>query len=273
MRVALLDSDIIAYQAAVSAQSEFEFGDKTIVSADLEACLETCDAMIASQKKAVGADSVIVCLTDAHNFRKDVEPTYKLNRKDVIKPQLLGAAKDYMEQHYPSYIRPGLEADDVLGILQTKPKLLGGGVTSTVICSADKDLRTIPGDYFNPQYAERGVITISKLDAILFHLWQTITGDVTDGYKGCPGIGKGGEWSEATGQFECGARTVPYASDVICAESALEGWSYVLQAYASKGLTEDDAIHQARLARILWAGNYDFKKKEVILWDPTNLLW
>jgi DNA polymerase I len=38
-----------------------------------------------------------------------------------------------------------------------------------------------------------------------------------------------------------------------------------------EGLTEDDALLQARLARILRADEYDFKAKRPILWEPTKL--
>jgi DNA polymerase-1 len=44
-------------------------------------------------------------------------------------------------------------------------------------------------------------------------------------------------------------------------------------AYASKGLTEDDAILQARMARILQDGDYNYATKGIRLWNPTCLYW
>lgn len=51
-----------------------------------------------------------------------------------------------------------------------------------------------------------------------------------------------------------------------CANDAL--WHAVKTAYESKGLTEADAIKQARLARILRNEDWDAVKKEPILWTP-----
>ena len=46
-------------------------------------------------------------------------------------------------------------------------------------------------------------------------------------------------------------------------------WEEVLGAFESKGLTEDDALLNARLARILTASDYDFIKKQPIPWSPS----
>ena len=43
-----------------------------------------------------------------------------------------------------------------------------------------------------------------------------------------------------------------------------------MEAFEKKGLTEDDALLQARVARILRASDYDFKKKEPIMWTPVR---
>jgi DNA polymerase-1 len=44
----------------------------------------------------------------------------------------------------------------------------------------------------------------------------------------------------------------------------------VTSAYASAGLSEDVALMNARVARICRADDYDFTKKEVILWEPET---
>ena len=47
-------------------------------------------------------------------------------------------------------------------------------------------------------------------------------------------------------------------------------WKGVVETYFTKGLTEGDALIQARLARILRHEDYDYKKKEPILWTPRT---
>ena len=260
MTTILLDADIVAYKVAYLSQEDHDFGDTgkgRIV--DHEKCKTDCDQIIAEYCNTLKADKVLVCLTDPDvNFRVQLEPTYKSNRKGTEKPELLGWAKEYMFHEYQSFIRPRLEADDVMGIIATAGDKFVKG--RKIIVSEDKDMRTIPGEVYNPRQHDLGVLNISRLDAHLFHLWQTVVGDPTDGYLGCPGIGKGG-------------RYVEYAPDILECGTALEAWDIVLEAYASKGLTEDDAIHQARLARILQHGDFNYKTKGIRLWDPTCLLW
>ena len=47
-------------------------------------------------------------------------------------------------------------------------------------------------------------------------------------------------------------------------------WDSVVKAFESKGLTSDEALLNARLAKILTANDYDFKTNRPILWTPTN---
>jgi DNA polymerase-1 len=93
-------------------------------------------------------------------------------------------------------------------------------------------------------------IDITPLEAIRFHFWQTIVGDPTDGFIGARGVGK----------------QSPFAQDVLEAESEEEAWSHVLDAYASVGQTEETAVRQARLARILQHGDWDGRSPR--LWLP-----
>ena len=46
-------------------------------------------------------------------------------------------------------------------------------------------------------------------------------------------------------------------------------WKTVEKAFVDKGLTIEDALINARLARILTVDDYDFKKKRPILWSPS----
>lgn len=274
MKIALLDSDIIAYVVASRAQETFDFGDQQIVKLDKASCWKWCDEIIQQNTDAVGADQPVICLSDPdNNFRKQYDPTYKSNRIGTVKPELLHLTKEYMYENYRSYIRPRLEADDVMGILATRPSLLGKYVDSVVIVSEDKDMRTIPAPVYNPNYPHLGILEITPLEAKQFHMWQTIVGDPTDGYPGAKGVGAGGPWDPDAGAFKLGPRSLPYAHDVLCEDEPLQLWDTVLLAFASVGLTEEDAIRQARLARILQADDYNFKTHGIRLWNPTRLFW
>ena len=156
--------------------------------------------------------------------------------------------QEYAHERYKAFERPDLEGDDVLGILATSPVIVKG---EKVIVSLDKDLKTIPGLICDM----REPITIQEIteeEADYNHMYQTLVGDTADGYPGCPGIGP----VSATKLLADVPRT--YA----------DMWPAVVKAYEKKGLSEEVALVQAQIARICRRDDYDFKKKEVILWTP-----
>jgi len=250
-RVLLLDADILAYKACSVNQKTFSFGT-AINEADT---YRAADDMVREYAEEVGGvNDVIVCLTDSDgNFRKAFDTRYyKTQRATQAKPQLLEHCKAYLAEGYTSYWRPRLEADDIMAILACHPDLVPG---EKIIVSEDKDLRTVPGKLWNPDRRELGVIDITPLEAAQFHMWQTIVGDTADNVKGAPGVGKNSV----------------YAQDVLELDTAADLWDCVLEAFASRGGTEDDAIHQARMLRMLRHYDYNFRTKKVRLWNPTRL--
>jgi DNA polymerase-1 len=183
---------------------------------------------------------VVCALSDSgSNYRKTVDPTYKSNRKGTRKPVGYSAMKEWVGTEYNTIMKPGLEGDDCLGLLATRPG------NDCIMVSDDKDLKTIPGHLYRPQADE--MLTITEDEADRFFLTQVLTGDTTDGYKGVPGIG-------------------PKKAEVIL--GSRPHWGAVEQAYIKAGLTKADALTQARLARILRWSDWDTEKGEVILWKP-----
>ena len=85
-----------------------------------------------------------------------------------------------------------------------------------------------------------------------WHLIQTLAGDQTDGYAGVPGIGI----KRAVTLFEEKGYT----------------WKAVVEAFAEKDLSEDVALENARLARILQCTDYDFSRKRTNSLDPRRRL-
>ena len=253
--VGLLDADIIAFAACSSDEDRWDFGDFECATNNWEAVKKRMDAKVDELCNQIKSTRPVICLSDPNaNFRKSIYPKYKDNRKSSVRPELLLKAKKYLADNYESYFMPKLEADDVMGILATNAEYIKG---DKVIVSEDKDMRTIPAKVFNPNQAHLGILKISKLEAQQFHLWQTIVGDQTDGYPGAKGVGKASD----------------YAIEILQLTDPIEMWDTVLLAYASKGLTEEDALVQARCARILWSDDWDSEKKLVKKWTPLCLYW
>ena len=241
----LIDTDILMYRAASSAETEIDWGDDVwSLWTDLKEAKASFNHQLNYIKDKLGHSEFICCLSDhGNNFRKHLDPTYKSNRKGTRKPVGYVALCAWVEETYPTIRKPTLEADDVLGILATKPENKG----KCIIVSDDKDLKTIPGSLYRPTSDERHLI--SQEDADKFFLTQVLTGDVTDGYKGVPGIG-------------------PKKAETILGPRP--SWQKVEQAFIKAGLTRDDAITQARLARILRWSDWDEQKETLIPWTPKQ---
>lgn len=251
-RIGLIDSDIVAFKYAAAAENVYYFNgtdEEPAVALRGNNWRKEVNECIEQLANELRLTEVIVCLTDDHNFRKDVWPGYKRNRIGVRKPELLVAVKAYMAKKYRSFIRPGLEADDIMGILATHRRLVPG---DKIIISEDKDLKGVPAKVFNPRQGTK--LKISELEADRWFFTQTLIGDTTDGYPGCKGIGPKSK----------------FVARLQTATSAEEMWAIVVEGYSSKGLMADDAITQARMARILRASDYDFENRTPILWSPPG---
>ena len=82
-------------------------------------------------------------------------------------------------------------------------------------------------------------------------MFQTLCGDSTDGYSGCPSVG---------------SKTAEKILDV----PTKDMWSVVVDAYKKKGLTYEDTLIQARVARILRGDEYNMDTGEMNLWIPED---
>jgi DNA polymerase-1 len=272
-RTLLIDADIIAYQAAASNEQRVDWGDGVVsVSADFEAAKKDAKDTLDNLVSLLDATDLIVCLSDdVTNWRKDVYPLYKTNRAETVRPQHLYDMKDWLAEAYTVDRRPRLEADDVMGILSTEPHK-----GERIIVSADKDMQTVPGLLFNPN-KDKFVRTIEPEEAERFMLWQGLTGDQTDGYPGCPGVGpKGADevldyrfWFQWAREFKRGPRKGQIVMEWDYRDDGDESrWDRIVAAYTKAGLTEADAVIQVNLARILKHGDMDGNR--IIPWAPPR---
>lgn len=247
-RTLLIDADSIGYHFAFRHSASFDWGDVVSEVMDKEAAIDGLKSYIDELKSCLRASSVIVALTDYDRpcFRKAIFKDYKKNRH--TKPKLLHVLRQYMRDNYACYIRPGLEADDVVGILATHPSLVRG---EKIVVSIDKDLRGVPCTLYNPD-KDTKPRQIGRDEADLFFFTQVLTGDPVDTYPGCPGVG------------------VVKAARILDDVEPEKRWEAVVAAYKERELTKKDALVQARVARILRAEDYDFQKKKPKPWNPTK---
>jgi len=271
-RTLLIDADVFAYQCAAAVETAIDWGDGYWTwGCDFDEVCNRIDAKVELYMDELDADELRLCLTDSEkNFRLDVLPTYKGNRKAVKKPLVLKAVREWLIEDRDAYIRPRLEGDDIMGIFATWKKIEG----EKIIVSIDKDMKTIPGLYCRD--LKSGIVEVSGREADYWHLFQTLTGDTTDGYSGCPDVGP----LKAEHLLKSGLKLAPYEYKITRGKQKGETvvrfeetkaesmWDTVLSCFEAAGLTEADALQQARVARILRASDYSFKRKEPILWTP-----
>lgn len=283
-RILLIDGDMVAYRAAAAEEKGMDFGETFVLSADANSGRANLDLMVSGWVEALKADHVVMALTDSVNYRKKVMPSYKSNRDGVRRPMILSAMRQHLIDSYDTKTVPTLEADDVLGIMATHPKMLKE-FTEKVIVTWDKDLRTVPGLHWNPEkdWKDQGkervpvVVKVSVKEADTAFYAQVLSGDAVDGYPGCPNIGK----KRAEQIVRNGTYTFPVEDELRSGPNKgqtrvrwltkhmPDPWVCVCSHYEKAGLSAEDALQTARVARILRAEDYDFKKKEPILWQPS----
>lgn len=232
------------------------------------------------------------------NWRKQVLETYKANRKGKRKPvgypvllqELLDNEGDW--GFYRTFQWQGLEGDDVIGILATHPEYLG--VDEAIPVSCDKDFNTLPGRFY--WLTADKVVTNSLADANKWHMYQAIKGDTTDGYGGIPGVGEQVdgvpllEWLDNPTYFyqavkvmKSGPRKgeeVPYWTSCAREEVPAEygagpewtpsKWDCVVSLAKKQGMTEDELIVQAQVARILRKEDLCWETMRPIPWLPKG---
>ncbi len=242
----LLDGDILAYKHASGSEIATDWGDDIwSLWSDVRQARAQLDADIQLLVKNLKADSIEVALTGKKNFRQQIDPTYKASRRSSRKPMGLPALRQHLVAEWKAIITEPLEADDMLGVWATDKEFHSG--SRKVIVSTDKDMRTIPCELWNPNKPEQGIQMISQEAADRFHLFQTLVGDSTDGYSGCPTIGP----TRANRLLDLNPT-----------------WEAVLDAHPIQAINEPQALQQARLARILRVTDYDQATGEIKHWKP-----
>lgn len=196
---ALVDADSIVYRSGFAADSQLKKEYKETVNAEatkeeLAAYLETVDythiALHNAKETLKGIASLFdeqkmrVFLTGKGNYREDVASLqqYKGNRDPTHKPKYYKQLREYLMDIWQAEIVDGMEADDMVSIIQWAAK-----DKSTIIVSIDKDLANTPGHHYNQNRHEYKYVTKTEAD---LNFWkQVATGDATDHIPGLKGVG------------------------------------------------------------------------------------
>jgi len=282
--ILVMDGDWLVFQAMAAAEVETDWGDDMwTLECDHAKAWEHLTSSINSyrkRKKAWMEAPIVLAFTDDINWRKSVLPTYKDNRKKTRKPVGYRAFLERVFgcEDYVSVREPLLEGDDVMGIIGSDPAQFG--YKKAVLVSCDKDFKTIPHCDFL-WCTEGKILTHSMAEANYWHLFQTIKGDITDGYTGIAGWGDtAADFLEKPFKFVLtekelksgknkGQVVQQWCKEELSPEDSI--WSAIVSLGAKAGMTEADIIVQAQVARILRASEYSADTGEIRLWTPDLL--
>jgi len=133
----------------------------------------------------VWADEKIIYCAGKDNFRYNLCPNYKSNRKDPpAKAKYFRPLMDLIIEKELAIPSHGMEADDMVRIKATECASLNQDFT---VVHIDKDLDCIPGKHFNPKKEEFYEIDVDTAD--LLYWTQMLKGDPTDNLPGLPKVG------------------------------------------------------------------------------------
>ena len=280
----VLDGDYLVFSSMAAAEEETDWGDDLwTLFCDhnkARAILDNTIRDIIKKRKAWADAKIIMCFTDDVNWRKSIFPAYKSNRKGSRKP--VGYKKFVAEvmadPKYNSYLKPTLEGDDCMGILGTRPDIVG--CDHAVLVSCDKDFKTIPNCEFY-WLTTHEVLAHTKEEAEYWHMEQTIKGDMTDGYGGIAGYGEESTrefldnpyyFVQETRELKAGKNKGQLKTEwkKYPKEPEMTLWDCMVTLAAKSGMTEAELLVQAQVARICWSTDYNPKTGEVILWTPSK---
>jgi hypothetical protein len=273
--IAFIDADILLHRAVSFCDDEFD-GE---AMADWKQAENFFDKILEKWLREAGPiEDYVLVISNGQNYRKDLYPLYKANRKDIVPHPAFAELKVQIMDRIDCVWEDGIEADDYIGIKCSEDK------EKTLAVSADKDFATVPCNLMVPTSHGRTApdwFSFTDEEADRNWLMQTMTGDVIDNYPGIYGVGKVAagklldkpcltvkdpEQLISKGPRKGQAKPVTWSQGRPCSP-----WQAIVSLAQSKGMAENDIILMAQLARILRHGEYNFETKEVDLWIPQKL--
>ena len=173
----LIDGDIVQYRCAWASNND-----------PLGIAIARTDEMIDLILHDTNAETFDIFMSDdyTNNYRYQIDPTYKANRKDLARPVWYREIKDHLFEKWNAELSLGMEADDSLGINQMKAHA-ANQEDDCVICSIDKDLKQIPGNHYN--FVKKEWSDVSFIEGTRQLYLQLLIGDTSDNVKGVNRIG------------------------------------------------------------------------------------
>ena len=171
--LALIDADSIYFRVACVTQNKKEIR---------KAIKYTMNEI----KRNCGTDKMLCAVKGRGNFRNDLYPEYKANRKELdpkVK-EALNYGHQFMVDYYGAVMADGMEADDLVSIWASEQRDYG---FDPIVVGIDKDLLQIHGWHYNFVKKTSQFIDVDTANYKL--MLQCLTGDSADNIPGIKGVG------------------------------------------------------------------------------------
>lgn len=219
----LVDGDIVAYRCAATCDGRYyEVGGERFlyskdakkhadqkgipnseitsgyepepVDAALHNCAVTIDNINQHCLHTLKVRPIIkIFLSGQRNFRYDIFPEYKANRKDQRRPHWLEDCKQYLVEQFGAFRFEGFEADDLIGmtVTQLRPSLDDEDKPEIIISSCDKDFTQLGGFGVRMHDFTAGnkMWEVTEQEAMAYFYKQILMGDKSDGIPGLHRVG------------------------------------------------------------------------------------
>lgn len=234
----LIDADVLLHRATKAVEREEQFGpDQHILFSSFEEARDKFHRLLSDlladlEEFGSTCEGHELFLSGTKNWRKSVWKPYKTNRSSR-KPLCYARLKEYIVE-LGCTMKEEYEADDILAA--------AGCDGQGVIVSVDKDFLSVPAPFIHLDngLVPKALVHHTQEEARWFHLQQTMAGDLTDGYKGCPKFGNKtaakflNEHLETPGQ--------------VTAEEVEPLWRAIVGSFEKAGSDEIDAQTNATMA-------------------------
>lgn len=240
----VIDADSILYEVAPLPSKDSLEGETLETMPDIRALILAFNEKIKEVEDAVAVETVakkfklgetlLVFSDPKSNFRYDIFPDYKKNRRGLKQSKAFYALREKVHTLPKAQVADHAEADDLVAYYVRQ---------GAVGCSLDKDLlKGVKGRWFDMYHSRRTYRKVKRKEADHFTLLQTLAGDPTDSIPGIPRIG------------------MKTAENLLISNG--DNWGGVVKSYKNAGLTKKDAILTRRLI-----GMDQYNGKRIKLWQ------
>jgi hypothetical protein len=180
--VVIVDMDPLIYRAGFSVEKINK--DMDIIEIEpLQNAIYNLDSMMKKMRREISTTiagipflTYLTASGDPTNFRFEVFPNYKENRKTARRPIYYTELRDRAIEYWGATFVTGQEADDTCAIAQIANHYQG---RNSIICSIDKDFKNVAGWHYN--YVTGRFIYIDEIQALRNKYLQILGGDTSDG--------------------------------------------------------------------------------------------